>query len=538
MLGLDYLEELKETAKLPRDFEELIDADDLAAKLDLIKLQVIKVTMYAVSHEEPFLKDVINEMEKSRVSGKLYSYYTQRLPSNDLFCCLRLLPPKCLWIVLEKLKTQHIGIVEDLMNAVLNNDFNGYRDILTGNDINIETITPISKLLFIKIRLDRLLNSFIESVEKNETLDEKGVLKDKELRNLLLQFLSENKGIMRDITPPLQDSVDVFEPLARNIIDDDGFRKKIDNETFLTKEEFMEPVIKGLKNDYPNFNEEDLSYEDYMNLVYMDLLQDYYEGVCNYESLSTFAKHVIENILKLDVFKPIWSRYDKFDKDMWDDLGKRIDEFFEKHGMIDEEEQEESATSDDNQTTESNAIITTQKAQQADDDSEIQDFRDATFGDKANELYNVIEELLNEIEGREHEFFGDNYDLNDLKAIFESILKYDAGENIDTQQAIIEELAGTDKRITPRYYHEKKLWLQPFFIILGHLYNKGVWKGDQLSFVRALFSDKPYKYDKEFINTCRAKISLGNTTLFKKPEDSKNLNVKWKTWFEWIDTLL
>jgi hypothetical protein len=187
--------------------------------------------------------------------------------------------------------------------------------------------------------------------------------------------------------------------------------------------------------------------------------------------------------------------------------------------------------------------IPSKTAQQTDDDSETEDFREATIGKKAVELRVVIEELLNRVEGKEHEFWDEKvaYNLNDLKGIFESILTLTAypGENTNTQRAIIDELSG-DKRVSPQsaHYYKGRLWLQPFFIILGHLHNKGVWKGDQLSFVRALFSDKPYKYDEKFINACRAKISLGNTTLFKKPEDSKKLNVKWKTWFEWIDTLL
>lgn len=535
MLGLDYLEELKESAKLPKEFEEFIEADDLLAQHDLIRLQVIKVTMFAIFHEEPFLNDVIKELEKSKGSGKINSYYTERLPSNDLFCCLRLLSPKCLWIVLEKLKSQHIGIVEDLMNAILNNDFNSYLAILKENEINIDPITPISKLLFINIRFDGLINSYLERVESIAALEENEVINQS--RNILLQFLSEYRGIERDITPSLQDSIDVFEPLVRNIIDADSFRKKIESETFLTKEEFMESVIKKIKNSYPNFNEEGLSYEEYMNFAYMYMLQQYYEGICDFQSLSIFAKHVIENILKSDAFKSIWSKYDRFDEDMWEDLDKRIDEFFEKHGIIDEEEQEreESATADDNQTTESNAIITTKKAQQTDDDSKIQDFRDTEPKEKARILCPIIRELLETNKERVEDFLKD-YDLEEVKGMIDNILIADAKEYTNIQREIIDDLSGTDHGISSRYYYKKRLWLLPFFQIIGRLFKKGVLVGKrkQRAFVKALFPemrDKDpelgvvYKEEFDFIETCRSRVSQGNRG---QPDD-------WEERYKWID---
>lgn len=189
-------------------------------------------------------------------------------------------------------------------------------------------------------------------------------------------------------------------------------------------------------------------------------------------------------------------------------------------------------------------------ALETDDDSETQDFRDATIEEKVKELEFAINELLDKIEGKEQEFWSDddNCNLNDIRAAFRDILTTDAGENINTQRAIIDELSG-NKRVSPqsRYYYKRRLWLQPFFIILGHLYKKGVWRGDQLSFVEALFPDRHgkdpvhgvvNKEDFKFLDACRAKISLGNTTLFKDPKDSKKLNEKWKTWFEWIDTFL
>ena len=184
--------------------------------------------------------------------------------------------------------------------------------------------------------------------------------------------------------------------------------------------------------------------------------------------------------------------------------------------------------------------ISRKTAQKTDDDSETEDFRDATSEHKAEVLYNVIEELLNRVEGRVGEFLSADYDLADLKAIFESILIADAGDNKETQQAIIDELSG-NKRVSLQspYYYKGQLWLQPFFYIIGHLFNKGVLicERKETDFVKALFPDKHdkslvhrevYLYDKKFINTCRAKVSLGNT----------NPPKKWKKWFEWIDTLL
>ncbi len=177
-------------------------------------------------------------------------------------------------------------------------------------------------------------------------------------------------------------------------------------------------------------------------------------------------------------------------------------------------------------------------AQQVTNDSEIQDFKDSTATKKAKELYIIIDGLLDGIAGRENEFLN-GYDLGDLKGIFESILIANASEYKEIQRAIIDELSGTDNnRITPQYYHRKRLWLQPFFIIIGRLFNKGVLrKGKQRSLVKALFPDKRdkdpkhgivYKEDFDFIESCRNKISTGNQ------EEVKG----WKEKFEWIDKCL
>jgi len=252
--------------------------------------------------------------------------------------------------------------------------------------------------------------------------------------------------------------------------------------------------------------------------------------------VSLTALDVLREVVFIPRYEGVWEKYENsnglelLDQDLDIFFGDGIVEDTQPTPQIKEPAAEE----------EKDAPVPRKTAQETEDDSKTQDFRDAAPKDKADELYSVIEELLNEIEGREHEFFGDNYDLNDLKAIFESILKYDAGESINTQRAVIDELSATNHERVSRqspYYHKGRLWLLPFFIILGHLYNKGVWNGDQLSFVKALFLDKHdkspvhrvvYPYDKKFIDACRAKVSLGNTN---PPE-------KWEKWFEWIDTLL
>ena len=473
MIGLDYLEELKESAKLPVDYEKIIESDDLLLNLDIIKLRVFKVTMFALAHEKPFIKEVIDAMEESRSSGNLLSYYTERLPSKDLFDCLRMLDSDCLWIVLERLKTYHINLIENLVDAVLNNNYEGYKIVLNENEINTEPITPISKILYTKIRIDKSLVNSFEGIQNLESMDDEEV--PEKYRNLLLRSISETKSIMGEIKNS-KDSNDVYESVERIIVDSD-FVERVKNETAPFKERYMGFVIKNLKRDFPSIKEKGLTYEEYLNYVYMGLLQDYCEGIAGFPSLSTYAKLVIENILKSELFKTAWNGYDKFNENTYYDLDARMDEFCGRFGLVEEEDEESRLMMGSN---EGHIIDSTKKRQLDTRDSDIQNFKDSTPHEKAKELYDVVLELLNEIEGREGEFLSDDYILNDLKNVFRDILIMDAGENIDTQRAIIEELAATEREdISDLYYHKNRLWLQPFFIIIGHLYNKGILIGGQ-----------------------------------------------------------
>lgn len=370
MLGLDYLEELKESAKLPVDYEKIIESDDLLLNLDIIKLRVFKVTMFALAHEKPFMKEVIDAMEESRSSGNLLSYYTERLPSKDLFECLRLLDSDCLWIVLERLKTYHINLIENLIDAVLNNNYEGYKTVLNENEINTEPITPISKILYAKIRIDKSLVNCFEEIQNLESMDDEEV--PEKYRNQLLRSISETKSIMGEIKNS-KDSNDVYESVERIIVDSD-FVERVKNETAPFKERYMGFVIKNLKRDFPSIKEKGLTYEEYLNYVYMGLLQDYCEGIAGFPSLSTYAKLVIENILKSELFKTAWNGYDKFNENTYYDLDARMDEFCERFGLVEEEDEESRLMMGSN---EGHIIDSTKKRQLGGSDSEIQGFKDS-----------------------------------------------------------------------------------------------------------------------------------------------------------------
>ena len=544
MLGLAYRDELRKRAKAFQILADALEEDDdaLGALFTYeITLPTINVFLYALTHEPVFLKEQIKHLDDLASIDELPSYYSTRLEIIELFECLKLLSPECLWLVLERLKSHHTSAIEELKNSVLqNNDPGELELILDKYEINTDPITPISKLVFVQIRIDRPLEEIHKSYEDYHETDDDEI--PDELKELLLRVTSELGRIMEDLQPTqLSDNVgwNYLETVERTLLEDKKVTFSDLDHTF-SGETFAKNHAKSIKKEHPEFDENGYTIEEFLDYKYRMTLLRYCVFVRNFSCLSTYAKVELEKLLKNKHYEPIWSEFNEFDDNAIEILEKGIDEFSKKHGLLVDGADETAGEEKGMQPT----------PQIEDPSAQEEDFREATIEFKATELYNVIEELLNEIEGREHEFWDDddNCTLNDIRAAFYNILTTDAGENINTQRAIIDELSG-NKRVSPQspYYYKGRLWLQPFFIILGHLYNKGVWKGDQLSFVKALFPDMHeessvygvvYKYDKQFIDTCRAKISLGNTTLFKEPKDSKKLNVKWKKWFEWIDTFI
>lgn len=544
MLDLDYYDRLKNAAVVPDKLEEFFEDESQSYFCYETLLPSIRVLLYAASNEK-YLFSVL--YEKITKAENLPPFFYERLKPDDLFNCLGLLGDDCLFGLLSKLDCSDSTLIQ-LHQTVIDRDLVGFRAVLEQGNINTATITPICKLLYIRIRIDTGIEWLIENSQYIDEITDKEQIQS-ELKKLVRCLNSSAQGFLnevfnneKEVMSALTSSTDKMTSVINNAMTSDGFEAdcSLEIDDFL-----IEGVVMGLKALEQDVQKEDFSKQEWLENIFRMVLWCYY--TMKKESIvSLTALDVLREVVFIPRYEGVWEKYENsnglelLDQDLDIFWGDGIVEDTQPTPQIEEPAAEE----------EKDTPVPRKTAQETEDDSKTQDFRDAAPKDKADELYSVIEELLNEIEGREHEFFGDNYDLNDLKAIFESILKYDAGESINTQRAVIDELSATNhERVSrqSRYYHKERLWLLPFFIILGHLYNKGVWNGDQLSFVKALFPDKhdkspiygvPYKSDEQFINTCRAKISLGNTTLFKKTEDSKKLDMKWKTWFEWIDTLL
>lgn len=525
MLDFDNYDKFKEARIVPEHIRKMFEDDGEFGKV-LIEMCVpaISVVIHATTHEPLLFSDLLEKMKKAK---KLPPYFHGRMPYKDRYRSLSLLGKECLGCLLSELDCSD-SVFNDLRDSVIDKDSDAFEKAMRRWDGSFSEVTPLCWMLSLELFIKEVVEWCIEEgnrIDKITDLDQQNQECEAFVRKL--DYVIAIK--IKDVT---NDELDVL--VVKTF--DEILNEANLNDVLYTSSQ--EAFAMGVLAVAPNAKIE-LVKKAPKDFFYKMLLIAYH-FLATETSISKPAKSVIKEILFVPEYEAIWKQYE--DSDSIDYL---IEEFGLIVGMQQTPQIKEPAAEEEKYNP-----IPRKTAQQTDDDSETQDFRDATIEEKVKELKIAINELLDKIEGREHEFWDDddNCNLNDIRGVFRDILTTDAGENINTQRAIIDELSG-NKRVSlqSRYYYKRRLWVQPFFIILGHLYNKGVWKGDQLSFVKALFPDmhdespvygEVYKYDKEFINTCRAKVSLGNTTLFKEPEDSKKLNDKWKTWFEWIDTFL
>lgn len=281
------------------------------------------------------------------------------------------------------------------------------------------------------------------------------------------------------------------------------------------------------------FNQEDTIQKQF-NIVYFYgygklariLFEMLNEPVVNYK-VKKLIKDVLMEYAKSDsefagILQKMYSEYKSI-------AGGGIDISFET-AVADENANE---SNEEPQTSKSPAEKT---AQQTDDDSEIRDFKDTEPKEKAKILCPIIRELLETNKERVEDFLKD-YDLEEVKGMIENILIADAKEYTNIQREIIDDLSGTDHKKSSRYYYKNRLWLLPFFQIIGRLFKWEVLVGKrkQKAFVKALFPemrcdkdpefDVVYKEEFDFIETCRNRISKGNTG---QPKE-------WKEKYEWID---
>ena len=519
MLGLAYRDELRKSAELLPEVKNAFEINDINSAYMLeISLPIIKVQLYAISHEVWYIKGCMEELDNNLDKADSFSYYTERLGFNNLFKCLRLLTPDCLWFVLEKIKSHHTGAIEELKNAVLSDDFNGVVSVLKKNEIDTEPITPISNVLFFQIRYDELKREFLELYKEVEASEEEHC--PPEIKDKMLKLGSDFIGFLQDwnSSQHLDKIGTAFYESCERVLLSDDFEQRMNNDS---PEKIELEFIKSIKRVCPNFVEDGFNHEEFMRNRYKELLSGYCQESLK---LSTYAKIEIERLLKSKYFESIWSRFDEFDKNTAKVLEKEIDEYYKKHGIL----------VDGADETEEGGMQPTPRFEES--STQKESFKDAEPKEKAKVLCTIIQELLETNKGRVEEFLG-GYELCEVEGMIEAILTADAKEYTNIQREIIDDLSGTDHKNSSRYYYKDRLWLLPFFQIIGRLFKWEVLVGKrkQKAFVKALFPemrcdkdpefDVVYKEEFDFIETCRNRISKGNTG---QPKE-------WKEKYEWID---
>lgn len=530
MLGLAYRDELRKRAKAFQILADALEEDDdaLGALFTYeITLPTINVFLYALTHEPVFLKEQIKHLDDLVSKDELPSYYSTRLEIRELFECLKLLSPECLWIVLERLKSHHTTAIEELKNSVLqSNGPSEFELILDKYEINTDPITPISKLVFVQIRIDRPLEEIHKSYEDYHETDDDEI--PDEQKELLLRVTSELGRIMEDLHPTqLSDNVgwNYLETVERTLLEDKKVTFSDLDHTF-SGETFAKNHAKSIKKEHPEFDENGYTIEEFLDYKYRMTLLCYCVFVRNFSCLSTYAKVELEKLLKNKHYEPIWSEFNEFDSNAIEILEKGIDEFSRRHGLLVDSADETAGEEKGMQPTPRFEESSTQK----------ESFKDAEPKEKAKVLCTIIQELLETNKERVEEFLG-GYELCEVEGMIEAILTADAKEHTNIQREIIDDLSGTDHKNSSRYYYKDRLWLLPFFQIIGRLFKWKVLVGKrkQKAFVKALFPemrcdkdpefDVVYKEEFDFIETCRNRISKGNTG---QPKE-------WKEKYEWID---
>lgn len=366
MLGLEYREELRKNAELLQEVKDTFDIDNAYSAYTLeIALPVIKVLLYATSHEVRHIKKLMEELDCDLEEDDSSSFYTERLEPSNLFKCLRLLAPDCLWAVLERLKSHHTGAIEELKKTILSNDFDGFVSALNKNEINTEPITPISNYLFFQIRLDGLRNGFLELYEMTNKTEKEQSLQ--EIKDKALRLGSDCFGFLQDWSSSQHfDKIGAVycESFERVMLSDDFEQRLYNDDQLFSQEENERNFAKSIKKVYPNFVEGGFKSDEFIITRYKEFLSGYCQDSSN---LSTYAKIEIERLLKSKYFESIWSRFDEFDNNTAKVLKKEIDEYYKKHGLLEkdaieaEEQNKETPQMGEEQTSKSPAEVEEQK---------------------------------------------------------------------------------------------------------------------------------------------------------------------------------
>jgi hypothetical protein len=336
---LEYKKKLNEVAQIPEAIKWFIPEESEESRLAKSEYKVsnplIRVGIYAMSQESSFISDVMDYLDGLSKENDLSSYYTKRLECKELFRCLRLLENECLWNVLERIKGLSIADLGKLKNAILNNDIDVVWSIIYEKEVNIDPITPVCRLLYLKIRMDDLNKWLEESRQEIDSLpSEESDESCDIIIDFFLQYTSRYHDISKDLLihkekTPFSDIS--FENSQRIFLDDD-FDVTGDPPSA------RDIIIHNLKKAYPSFIEDGFSLNEYADNEYMGVLGMYCKLKSVLPSLSTVAKVVMEGILKEEEFSPIWSRFEEFDDNTFDVLEKEHDDFLLKHGIpIDED---------------------------------------------------------------------------------------------------------------------------------------------------------------------------------------------------------
>lgn len=346
MLDLEYRNKLKElvgTPLMPVEFISAFEGNPLYYTLEYrIWNPLIRVGLYALSHEKDFLSAVIDFFGHQNEKGNLSSYYTRRLDPKELFHCLRLLGEDCLWIVLETIKGLNIMDLEKLRDSIMLNDTDTYKSIMANKDVDTDSTTPICRLLYVSIRLDELYKWWEGFEERCKKAVEEGAEESEFLTNLVFEWLPLEKEIESGLTNIFNDSsIDPGYEFAERMALSDGIENSLPSE--------QEQIIRYYEKSYPTFIEDGFSIDDYYSYRYRVLLGSYCRMKEDFPSLSTFAKIEMEGILKNESFRSIWGRFDDFGGETSDILYEEISAFKLKHGIPIEDGRKEVKSAENDQ---------------------------------------------------------------------------------------------------------------------------------------------------------------------------------------------
>ena len=334
MKTLEYKKKLNEVAEIPEAIKLFFTEDEegrYAKSEHKVSQPLIRVGIYALTQESSFILEVMDHLDCLSNENDLSPYYTKRLKCKELFPCLRLLDSECLWDVLERIKGLSIADLENLEYAILKNDIEVFRSIIYEKEVNIDPITPVCRLLYLKIRMDDLNKWLEESFQQFESLSDEELDESIDMiREFGLQYTSKYHEITNDLVIYKEKIpfIDIsFENAERTLLNDDF-------DVTSPPPSVRDSVVHILKKTYPTFIENGFSLNEYTDNIYRGVLHAYCSMMkSDLGSLSTVAKVVMEGILKAEEFRHIWSRFEIFDDSTIDVLEKENDDFLLKHGI-------------------------------------------------------------------------------------------------------------------------------------------------------------------------------------------------------------